>query len=39
LDLSKREEGYPTIYTIGFEGVLFVGAIYLVNLGEVLGVG
>jgi hypothetical protein len=30
--------GYPTIWTVGFDGVLSLGAIYLVDLLEVMDV-
>jgi hypothetical protein len=38
LDLSKRGEELSSVLNRWFEGVLFVGAICLVDVGEVMGV-
>jgi hypothetical protein len=34
-----RIRGYPTIWTVDFDGVLSLSTICLVNLVEVMGVG
>jgi hypothetical protein len=37
--MGRREGGYPTTWTVGFDDVLRIGAIYLVDLVEIMDVG